>query len=203
MAHLKPEVTPNLRDEVVNGRTAGPFPSPLFENQQVFLVGLFPKKHSGKSFTCPSPNLGPPALNITLKRMTWSLQYITTDNTIAAIYKFVPHCFMAKTDRESAFRLFPVHPNDWELLGMFCNGFYNFEKVFPFWLRSAPFIFNQLSDAIEWILLNNCSISFAVTFWITSLSLILLLAPGPLLPFETNAFEPNWIKTGSLVLGFQ
>jgi len=70
MAHLKPEVTPNLRDEVVNGRTAGPFPSPLFENQQVFLVGLFPKKHSGKSFTCPSPNLGPPALNITLKRMT-------------------------------------------------------------------------------------------------------------------------------------
>lgn len=70
MAHLKPEVTPNLRDEVADGHTAGPFPSPLFENQQVFPAGLVPKKHSDKSFTCPSPNLGPPALNITLKRMT-------------------------------------------------------------------------------------------------------------------------------------
>ena len=59
---------------------------------------------------------------------------------------------MAKTDIESAFRLFPVHPDDWELLGMFWNGFYYFDKVLPFGLRSAPFIFNQLSDAIEWIL---------------------------------------------------
>ena len=60
--------------------------------------------------------------------------------------------FMAKTDIESAFRLFPVHPHDWELLGLFWNGFYYFDKVLPFGLRSAPFIFNQLSDAIEWIL---------------------------------------------------
>ena len=67
---------------------------------------------------------------------------------------------MGKTDIESAFRLIPVHPNDWELLGMFWNGQYYFDKVLPFGLRSAPYIFNQLSDAIEWILLNKCSISF-------------------------------------------
>ena len=36
----------------------------------------------------------------------------------------------------------------------------NFDKVLPFGLRSAPYIFNQLSDAIEWILRNKCSISF-------------------------------------------
>ena len=28
------------------------------------------------------------------------------------------------------------------------------------WLRSAPYIYNKLSDAIEWIILNKCSISF-------------------------------------------
>ena len=32
--------------------------------------------------------------------------------------------------------------------------------MLPFGLRSAPYIFNQLSDAIKWILLNRCSISF-------------------------------------------
>ena len=41
------------------------------------------------------------------------------------------------------------------------GGSYFYDKVLPFGLRSAPFLFNQLSDALEWILLNNCSISFA------------------------------------------
>ena len=67
---------------------------------------------------------------------------------------------MAKTDIESAFWLFPVHRHDWELLGTFWKGSYYFDKVLPFGLRSAPFIFNQLFDAIEWILQNNCEISF-------------------------------------------
>ena len=43
---------------------------------------------------------------------------------------------------------------------MFWNGQYYFDKVLPFGLRSAPYIFNQLSDSIEWISLNKCSISF-------------------------------------------
>ena len=67
---------------------------------------------------------------------------------------------MGKTDIESAFRLIPVHPDDWELLGMCWNGQYYFDKALPFGLRFAPYIFNQLWDAIEWILLNECSISF-------------------------------------------
>ena len=67
---------------------------------------------------------------------------------------------MGKTDIGSAFRLIPVHANDWALMGMFWNGQYYFDKVLPFGLRSAPYIFNQLLDAIEWILLNKCSIPF-------------------------------------------
>ena len=65
---------------------------------------------------------------------------------------------MAKTDIRSAFRNVPVHPNDWELLGMQWNGFFYFDKVLPFGLRNALHIFNQLSDAIEWIMSNNYSV---------------------------------------------
>ena len=32
----------------------------------------------------------------------------------------------------------------------------------PFGLRSAPFLFNQLSDGLEWILKNNCGIQHAI-----------------------------------------
>ena len=64
------------------------------------------------------------------------------------------------TSIESAFRQFPVHPEDWELLGMYWNNSYYFDKVLPFGLRSVPYILNQLSDALEWILLNKCFISY-------------------------------------------
>ena len=40
------------------------------------------------------------------------------------------------------------------------GGKFYYDKVLPFGLRSAPFLFNQLSEAVEWLLLNHCGISF-------------------------------------------
>ncbi|CAB4006365.1 Hypothetical predicted protein [Paramuricea clavata] len=42
---------------------------------------------------------------------------------------------------------------------MYWDRKYYHDKVLPFDLRSAPYLFNQLSDAIEWILKNECMIS--------------------------------------------
>ena len=67
---------------------------------------------------------------------------------------------MAKTDIQQTFKLFPVHPEDWELLGMKWDGEYYYDKVLPFGLRSAPIIFNQLCDAIVWILACETAISY-------------------------------------------
>ena len=163
-ASLNPEVvTSNLAEEVAKGRTAGLFPSPTFENFQVSPIGLVPKKHSDKFrtiFHLSFPKSGTTSMNHFIDKDDFSLQYITIDKAISATQRFGSDCFMAKTDIESAFRLFPVHPHDWELLGMFWNGSYYFDKVLPFGFRSAPIIFNQLSDAIECILQNNWAISF-------------------------------------------
>ena len=163
-AYLNLEVvTGNLTDEVSKGRTMGPFPTPSLKIFRFHRLVLSPKKHSHKFrtiFHLSFLKSGTSSVNYFIEKDYFSLQYITIDNAIAAIQKFGPGCYMGKTDIESAFRLIPVHPNDWELLGMFWNGQYYFDKVLPFGLRSAPYIFNQLSDAIEWILLNKCSISF-------------------------------------------
>ena len=61
---------------------------------------------------------------------------------------------------DSAFRLIPLRPCDYELFGMQWEGKFNNDKVLPFGLRSAPFLFNQLSEAVEWLLPNHCGISF-------------------------------------------
>ena len=59
----------------------------------------------------------------------FSLQYLTIDSVIQAILKLGQYCFMAKTDIEAAFCQYPVHPDDWELLGMQWTGKYYFDKI--------------------------------------------------------------------------
>ena len=52
---------------------------------------------------------------------------------------------------------------------------YYYDKVLPFGLRSAPFLFNQLSDAVEWILQRRCLISFVCHI----LDDFLIIEPAP------------------------
>ena len=157
------------------------------------------KRHSDKFrtiFRLSFPKSGTSSINYFIEKDDFSLQYITIDNTIAAVQKFGQGCFMAKTEIESAFRLFPVHPDDWELLGMFSDGQYYFDKVLPFRLRSAPYIFNQLSHAIEWILLNKCFISFACHI----LDYFLIVEP----PCTTPPLDsPCRASLSSMILTFQ
>ena len=51
---------------------------------------------------------------------------------------------------ETAFRLIPIHPDDYELLGMHWQEKFYCDTVLPFGLRSAPYLFNQLSDAVRY-----------------------------------------------------
>ena len=139
------------------------FPRPPLPNFQVSLIGLVPKKHTAKFrtiFHLSFPKSGETSINSSISKEDFSLQYIAIDNAIQGILSFGQGCFLAKTDIEFAFRLIPLRPSDYELFGMYWEGGYYYDKVLPFGLRSAPFLFNLLSDAIEWILLNECLISF-------------------------------------------
>ena len=61
------------------------------------------------------------------------------------------HSLMAKLDEKRAFPLCPVRPSEPHLLGMHWQGQYYFDKVLPFGLRSAPFIFNCLAEGLDWL----------------------------------------------------
>ncbi len=44
------------------------------------------------------------------------------------------------------------------------EGLYYFDKVLPFGLRRAPYLFNKLSYGLEWILQHKCAISYVTHF---------------------------------------
>ena len=48
-----------------------------------------------------------------------------------------------------------MRQEDWNLLDIYWKSEYYINTCLPFGLRSTPFLFNKLADAIHWILLNN------------------------------------------------
>ena len=61
---------------------------------------------------------------------------------------------MAKVDLKNVFRPCPVRREDWHLLGIYWRHQYYVDKCLPSDLRSAPYLFNVVADAIEWILIH-------------------------------------------------
>ena len=60
-------------------------------------------------------------------------------------------CFLAKTDIESAFRIIPIHPGDYCLLGMCWEGQYYYDRCMPMSCSSPCKTFETFSTALEWI----------------------------------------------------
>ena len=162
-ANLHPDILEqNLLTEVLKGHTAGPFPFPPFKHFRISPLGLVPKKHSSQwrtIFHLSYPKTSPTSINANIPIEDYTLQYITIDNAIHLLLSLGKGAFMSKTDIQSAFRIIPIHPHDWELLGMQWKGLYFFDTVLPFGLRSAPFLFNMLSDALEWIIRHKLNIT--------------------------------------------
>ena len=94
-------------------------------------------------------------INDHIAKDPYSLSYVRVDDAIHILQSLGKGAFMAMTDLKSAFCLIPIHPKDWNLLGILWNSQYYVDMYLPFGLCSAPFIFNQLSDGLEWILKLN------------------------------------------------
>ena len=79
-----------------------------------------------------------------------TLTYTSVDRVARAAHQLGPGALLAKADIKSAYRLVPVHPEDWLLLGMQWKGEYIVDVILPFGLRSAPKVFTAVADALEW-----------------------------------------------------
>ena len=58
---------------------------------------------------------------------------------------------MAKTGIKNAFRIIPIRPQDYNLLGIFWRGLYYYDRCMPMGCSSSCKTFEIFSSAIEWI----------------------------------------------------
>ena len=158
-AHQQPEVIDAaLKKECEAGRILGPFPTPPLSNFRTSGLGLVPKHDGG--WRVIHHLFAPIGLSINdfIDSNTYSLSYCSVDDAYAFINQLGPGTLLCKIDLKDAFRLIPVHPADWNLLGIHWKQQFFIDTCLPFGLRSAPYLFNRLANAIHWTLENNYNI---------------------------------------------
>ena len=157
-------VTEYLRSEVSLGQVVCPFPPHAVPHVHVSRFEVIPKRQPGK--WRPIVDLFHPkghSVNDGIPAHLCSLQYVTIDEAIKGIIQSGQGTLLAKIDVKSAFRLLPVHPVDRHLLGMEWQRGAYIDTCLSFGLRSAPKLFNVLTELLSWTAKQN-NVSFLIHY---------------------------------------
>ena len=138
--------------ELEASRIVGPFLIPPFLVFRTSPLGISPKKTPLEfrlihHLSYPSGA----SVNDFIPKEFSTVRYATIDDAISLVKKLGAGCYMAKTDIQSAFHIFPIHPKDYSLLGIHWEGRYYFDRTLPMGLSSFCYLFEKLASALEWI----------------------------------------------------
>ena len=134
-------------------------PSP---NMQCHPIGVIPKKDPGKWHTILHLSYpGENSINFHIPKDEYSLHYVTVDKAIGIIKQLSPGAWISKVDIEETFQIIPVHPDEWHLLGMYCEGQYYYHKRLSMGIALAHTSLTSYQLlCMEWICRNKYLIQF-------------------------------------------
>ena len=145
-------VRTKLRKQCEAGTICGPFICPPFPNFVCSPLGIVPKKDPSEfrliqHLSYPQGT----SVNDNIPDAHSSVHYASISDAIAVLKSLGAGCFLAKTDIKSAFRIIPIHPSDFPLLGMKWDNQFYFDVCLPMGLSSSCQIFEAFSSSLEWI----------------------------------------------------
>ena len=133
---------------------AGPFDEPPFSVMQCSPVRLEPKKVPGEYrfiHNLSHPFGDPASVNYNIPQVERSVAYSTLDDALGVVVGIGGGAFLAKTDIKSAYKIIPIHPLDYHLLGFRWGGKYYYAKTLPMGAASSCAIFERLSMALQFL----------------------------------------------------
>ena len=159
--HLAEQVRKKLYKEIDAGCVKGPFKSPPLPNFRVSPIKVTEKKEPGTYRFIH--NLSYPyeeSVNASIPREKVAVQYNTIDDGISYIKLVGRGAHLAKTAIKSAFRIIPVHPSQYHLLGMKWEGNYSYDTMLPMGCSISCAIFEAFFSAMEWVAKNKLGIPY-------------------------------------------
>ncbi len=150
-----------LLKQVQLGRRIGPFDVPPFSNFMVSPMSIAYKKHSQKmrlvhDYSFPRYGECSTSVNAFIPDEAREVDMTSFDSAIELLLKLHARedsakLYMYKLDVESAFRLLPVHPDDYHLMGMVWRQKYYVDLVVAFGIGSSCNIWERVAKLAEWI----------------------------------------------------
>ena len=133
------------------GRLAGPFSKSPLPNLMISPIGLVPKTEAGKfrliqHLSYPEGS----SINDGIDRDLCTVQYSSFDDAVNIVARCGKGAMMAKADIESAFRLLPIYPGDFELLGIKFDGKFFVDKARPTGASCSLAYFITFATFLEW-----------------------------------------------------
>ena len=135
------------------------FPPP-FHPFRVSPLAVVPKHESGQFRIIH--NLSFPAgssLNDSIPKHMGSVSYARLDDAIDSILQLGTGAVLSKSDISSAFKILPVHQDDYHQLGIVWENLFYFDRTLPMGCRTSCRIFESFSTALEWIARNFLHLS--------------------------------------------
>ena len=157
-------VTLAISKEIARGHTHGPFHAPPFPRFHASPIGIVDKKDGSHRLILDLSNNHAGSVNEGISIDEFAVSYCSFDDAVSMVLAVGPTPFMAKVDIKHAFRLCPVHPDEWPLLCFHWADSFFFDSCLPFGLRSSPFIFNSFADALQWILSSVLMVSLIIHY---------------------------------------
>ena len=148
-------VSERIQAEVQAGRLLGPLPPNSLPMVHVSPLGLVPKSHQPNKFRLIVDLSSPVgrSVNDGIPSEPCSLKYASVDDAVSIVKALGKGSLLVKIDLKDAYRMIPVHPDDYHLLGVTWAGQTYVDRALPFGLRSAPKnFFTAFADLIAWIL---------------------------------------------------
>ena len=141
--------------ELQLGKIAGPFSEKPFQFFRVNPLGCIPKKEKCSYRMILDLSL-PSGLSVNsfIPDSFATVKYESFDTVVNFINSCGPNSLIAKADIQDAFRIIPVHPDDYHLLGYKLYDNYYYDKVLAMGCRSSCQIFERFSSMLQWVLNN-------------------------------------------------
>ena len=158
------QVTNAFNKELARASIAGPFVSPPFSDLHCSPVGAREKPDGTFRIILDLSQPDQNSVNKGIDKEEYSVQYTQFDQATDLIMYVGQHSLLSKIDIQSAFRLLPVKPAEWYMLGMRWLNAYFIDCHLPFGCRSSPFIFNVFADLIAWIITNTTHVTNIVHY---------------------------------------
>ena len=158
------EVTAAIAKELRNGHIAGPFASPPWPNLHCSPLGARIKDDGSYRLIMDLSYPHGDSVNDLISKEDFPVEFTGFDTAADMVRTRGRNCLMFKIDIKHAFRVLPIRPSQWILMGIEWMGYYFVDFRLPFGLRSSPGIFNRFADVICWILQNIYNLKLTIHY---------------------------------------